>query len=746
MLKKIKIKNIYDYLKQIDARDEKGVYFYKITFYNKEIETFLKSFLNKVKENGLYIKDGLKNPDLNDINYIIKIIGNDFKIQQSFFEEKLKKWLPQLSIKENKDFSYLMYNTLEKLKEEGKNIDILRNVYIKFMYWSYYKFQYIIKKYYESNGKELSKILFEGSITKYEALYLNIISQLGCDILILEYFENKNSKEILNIELLPKNSFPEKFTLEKLMLEMNREERLKNNILEEKKKNIKWMSQNIFEDVLKSILDRGKEKDISYSVFAKILGVEDINKFELDLLTFSLKIKEQEREFVLIENGINNPEYDEVIKIKKPQGDVKENILLNLTRDISFSSDVKKNKCIQSVFIKTMLEIEEEKLQKFLNRTIIILCWLNRYLKLLKGNIKKYYPIFLYYGSCNNINEQIFLKLLSKLDIDVIIICPDKNKNFILKDEFLVEKIYENSLPIGQFPKNTKDLKLKTVAAKAEKDLENILYTDTGLYKINQFKKSESITLKTTYEEIKILWQEEAKYRPNFKIVEDLVIIPNICAKVTGVPNKDINTYWKNIEDYIQEEEYFIVDFPIFNFDKNNIFNTRSFYNNGRLDFERIKQNKKYRYSFIKEDVQNYILEKIQSYLKYKNIKSIDFKSGENEILQILLNLDIELLRKIQNFDFTKKIPKIVILDTKEDIGKIEDAIVVEFLKEIGFDILLLVPTGYRSLESYFSKNIFIEHQIGEYMYDLKIPKFNKDKKKFNINKINFKTIFNIFN
>ena len=42
------------------------------------------------------------------------------------------------------------------------------------------------------------------------------------------------------------------------------------------------------------------------------------------------------------------------------------------------------------------------------------------------------------------------------------------------------------------------------------------------------------------------------------------------------------------------------------------------------------------------------------------------------------------------------------------------------------FDIVIFVPTGYQSVEKNFTKQIVEEHQLGEYVYDLRVPDFRK--------------------
>jgi len=47
------------------------------------------------------------------------------------------------------------------------------------------------------------------------------------------------------------------------------------------------------------------------------------------------------------------------------------------------------------------------------------------------------------------------------------------------------------------------------------------------------------------------------------------------------------------------------------------------------------------------------------------------------------------------------------------------------FLNLVGFDIALFVPTGYQTIERYLNGNYPVEHQIGEYVYDLQVPDFS---------------------
>lgn len=78
----------------------------------------------------------------------------------------------------------------------------------------------------------------------------------------------------------------------------------------------------------------------------------------------------------------------------------------------------------------------------------------------------------------------------------------------------------------------------------------------------------------------------------------------------------------------------------------------------------------------------------------------------------------------IQKFDFTKKNPKLIYINTTETVISLEDSILTAFLSLLGLDVVFFVPTGYQSVEKYFNTKVMEEHQIGEYLYDLQVPNF----------------------
>ena len=110
--------------------------------------------------------------------------------------------------------------------------------------------------------------------------------------------------------------------------------------------------------------------------------------------------------------------------------------------------------------------------------------------------------------------------------------------------------------------------------------------------------------------------------------------------------------------------------------------------------------------------------------VKFSRVKGIGENGTEYTVIAQVLNLPKDIVRMIQKFDFTKKNPKLIYINTGEKVISLEDSILVAYLNLIGFDIVFFVPTGYQSVEKYFLNNLVEEHQIGEYKYDMQVLDF----------------------
>lgn len=741
MFECIELKERDDYFKSCSARGTRGVYFCRLLSYSQEIRGFLSKYLTETKRCGVFISEKIQNPTEQQLAYFEEIIGLNFHLDAGFFDVVLKKWLPRLDDSQRGSIAESMLRTLSDMKASGKNESILKNGYIKFMCWFYYKFERILNFL----GKEqLPKVMYEGCVSDYELRMLHILANAGCDILLIQYSGDEGYRKVdpnsRYSGVVPNDTpqpFPQGFSILSMQKETEREE-LTPAIQIERPQRIAstntWLTGDLLEDCLRAPSSRGRE-NFYYNMFVRMRGADDPASYENELLRWKLKLDAQKRTVIINETIIRVPGVDEINKIQRKNYRTAEELLLDLTGYIAFPKSRELEALAKNAFLDILREENQKEntnLNRLLNRAICLLCWVLRYIPALYPDWNAAsVPVFLFYGVCSNENETVLLRFLSKMPVDVLEICPDLSLPCKLEDKFLFDRAYEHSLPLGRFPDDVEDVQFRTVAYNAEQDLNNVLYQDTGLYRNQQFKKAIPVQLQTTYEEIAILWNQESKYRPNFEVLSDRVMVPVICAKISGVPGGDVAKYWQTISGLVVDDTAVIYKLPyIGEFEENPIKpHVTKFIKNGRLLFDKIKDHPAYQYGFLREEMQDYMLDKLQECLDKKLIEGTFTRGVEFTILSTVLNLNKGFLRMIQKYDFTKKIPKLIVISTGEVMCSLADSIMTAYLALLGFDIAVFTPTGYQNVEANFAQPILTEHQVGDYMYDLQIPNLKQVSK-----------------
>ena len=742
MLLHQKIKGLEDFFKRQSERKPKGVYFYRVNSYDETILEFIRKYYDLAKREGAIIDKNIENPTADNIAYFNEIIGDKYVHGPGFMAEALKKWLPRIKDYQRASIADGIYDTLEVLRRQGKNIDILKNNFIRIMCWLYYNFYNIMERL---GNDDVPKIIFWGNVNFSELSTLKILSNAGADIILVQpggdsKYMTIDPKSEYSIDLgMGSESFPAGFDLQWL-LKQHEEDKSK-RLLYSNKANAKantntWLSGDLFEDLKNT--RRGENTSFFYNMFARINGCDNRNTYVNNLYLLYQDLKKANRSIKVINNKITNPSVDEISKIKRGNYANENQLIMDLKKNINLKSNTFID-VARDAFVDTMIEtgkLMNMDLNKVMNKGIYILCWFQRYIPDLLGNtdIHSPAPILIYFGNVETDTESLFLNMAAKLPIDVIIFNPEK-KGDKLTGERLYEVNFEETLKVNEYPTDGNNLSMGTMAYNAERDLDTMMYSDTGMYRDMQFSKANIIKLSTTYEEIGIYWKQEARFRPNFSTVDDVVNIPVMFAKISGVANSDTDTYFQNIKDLLTDTTLIYKNENIYDRNCTVAAGVPSFFKNGRLDREGIKHSQIYKYDYLRAETQEYILDKLSELLRRKTIAGTGQNGTEYKIITIVLDLPKEILRFIQSFDFTKCPPKLIIVNTTETVISLEDSIIVAFLNLIGFDIVFFIPTGYDNVNKYFNNQIMEEHIIGNYLYDIAIPDFNrlrsaKEKKK----------------
>lgn len=885
--KHMKIQSLDDFFVPLSGRSEKGVYFYRFNKTSDKIDEFIYKYYNAARKSGVVIDGKIGNPTESNLSYYQEIMGRDFQMSMGFISDALKKWLPRMRAIQRENIAGAIYDVLDGLRRSGKNENMLKNAYIKFMCWLYYKFEGVVE---QMNGENIPKIFFVGDIVGYEFMLINILADAGCDVVFVQphgdvsYLKVDENLE-RSFEYVGENGAAEQNMVREFAADFSIKSMLENHDFkaqrengqgtiklqsggqetkshgtggsqvdvqniqrqesgipqaEEKstkslqnKKSLNIKVQSTEADNINSMADRGgSQPKISYKVstrnctnvwiegnglddflqpagvrkdrfrklyenerrtekvnnvenvqnlhnirntekvnnienaqnlhnirniennlgngmfsadnaqgygadkdkiflncYVRINGVWDKLTYENELYQFYLSLKAMKRNVVVISELIPKPDVDEIAKIRR--GNYRD--VFQLVKGLELNINFTENPIVSEFLINSFEDTvygEADRLgtganiNKILNKAVYLLCFINRYqTQLFKNFSYDNIPCFIYMGGCNDENEAMFMHFLARTPIDVLILCPNRAERCRLEDNILYDINYEEQLAIDKFPIQNSGLHIGTAAYHAERELDTLMYNDDTIFRDKQYDKARTVSLQTMDREIKILWETEIKYRPGFSTVDGSVNIPVIFSKFSGVKDGNVREYMIMLKKLMTPETVVVDKVPnILSTDANPIKEyATEFFKNGRLHRDKIKKSRAYRYGFLRDEMQDYILDKLEFLIAQKYIKGTFENGTEYTIVSVALNLPKEVTRLLQAFDFTKKNPKLLYINTSDELISLEDTIYLTFLHLLGFDVALFVPTGY-NMEKYFNLKLMEEHQLGDYIYDIQIP------------------------
>lgn len=714
-----------------------------------KIMAFLTKYRALAQGTGQCIQDGIPNPTEPEIQRFFTGVGAQFTLTPALIARHMTVWLGQLRPVQRQALSSVMDGCLTRLKGQGANENILRNVYIKFMCWFRSPFGQALR----GMGQDAPpKILFEGKIGKYEILFLHLLYTAGCDVIYADPCsedayrkvdpEGGMSQLIAGEIRTPMPAAPPSAPPRPASVKGDRPSKPAPRTdppkpqtpapwagLESEVELNSWAGDKpLWEAALLSYDARqtGGEARMR-TVFSVCLGVDERAAYRSQLFQLKRTLEQGAAKWLLAEQKLPAPTAAETEGFRAVSKDLPRPALIRaLCQKLTPACGRVQQLLAQCALEQVLSRSPIEDPVRFYNRAVRLACWLCRYVtQLFEGYRTAYQPVLIYYGPITE-GEISLLWALAHTGCDILYFSPDRAAGSVFAAHFLPhhwrETLLPESLEVEPFPQREERLRASTTAYNASRELDTLLYSDTGLFRDRQFTRSQPVTLKTTYDEVGQLWKEEAQYRPSFQARDGVVYVPNLFAKVSGVDKGDLNLYWSHIREMITDSTYLITALPFLQ--KENRLRpaqTAPYLRDNRLDPKALKGASFYRYTHLPDDKQDYILEKIQALIDYDMI----LDGGSNlpaVMLAVLMDLDKELLRLLQNFDFTREIPKLLIVDVQETLFTLEECILLAFLNQVGFDIAVFSPTGYRNLEPHLRPDSFEIHTVGSFHFDLTVP------------------------
>ncbi|AFM41304.1 hypothetical protein Desaci_2351 [Desulfosporosinus acidiphilus SJ4] len=668
---------------------------------------------------------------------------------------------------------------LYMLNDQPKNINIAINFVTKMLLW-FSDFGKLC------SGKSLfnPKIFYWGSPKTHEVYFLIVMFLLGCDVLVINTAhddrfekvdqENHFCQELRLSEELPVTPFLTRKTSTEPVKKDSTAVQLKTTGVKKSLNIISKIaaepsivvklksSDNPFADVLIPLSKRSGYSSGQFPIlpalFVRYIGVSVSsddweaeyynNLYNLD------RTLQYSGHYLRFEDGVPAPTPAESSLIPEEfahitfenREDLLETILkAHILPQINVPVF---NNTIKQSFVDTVTLFSERQPHLtpsiLLNFSLKLVVWINRYIPrlLAKGNSTLYNgegDIFndscfkiLFYGSIK-LHEVYLLIFFHRVGSDVLFVHPELEGDTAfasIDDKCTLTQLIKNStgMSVSPFPLGERLIRKSTIAYNASREIEEVIYSeDVGLYKPWQFEHylTQPITLKTTYDELKILWSEPAKIRAEFKVQNKKVYVPNLFAKINGV-TEDLTSFWQDIKSFSLAPNTLMIKvlpFSKVNYTRQELYQADYLFNEeGYVDEEKVIKSQHYKFGYLRTSLQQFIIAKINELL-FSNMLLLQIDERMKlKILMTILTMDDSLIKLIETFDFPQEIPKIIVYDRNKESFSEFDAITLAFLNLVGLDILILTPTKYNTLEQLIKPNLFDVFQLPVVKYDLNLP------------------------
>ncbi len=465
--------------------------------------------------------------------------------------------------------------------------------------------------------------------------------------------------------------------------------------------------------------------------FAAILGVPDSSdeaEYRNTLFTFREELIKSDKFLMYFENSRKKPTDEELAYFYAVNKDDTSEMRDDFAALINIQGDKVRTELAKKVYLYVTDKMTSGTADKLYEYSTMILTWMFRCVNsdYYRNNLNEI-PVILYYG-CIDERELEFLHFMSQIGIDVIYISSDKSVfNMLRINNFEGRmQVFDFAVSKDFFPYPDKIVKTKfaTMAYSAKREIDSVFYDDTAMFKDFQYSKMHTRTLKTTYEEVNILWHQQAKFRTGFEVTNDTVMIPNLFVKISGVKDGNLPVFWDDVK-YKLSPDCMVVNKGI-SYDKTSGASLKvydQFIADGKVDIYKLKSSQYNRYRFLSDSLQTLIFEKMN-----EAAESGFLKLDESEMLHLIihvgLNIDKNALKILQGYDFTKDIPKFVVTDVVEDTFNKVECVQLVLFNLLGFDIIIYTPTGYKDIETYVNETAFETFMMNEFSYNKNVPKF----------------------
>ena len=352
-----------DYFRPLSERGGSRVFFCRIAGYGETVAAFLRRYYEAARRSGVIIDGRIPNPTPDNLSYFNEMMGSGFQMDRDFLSQRLKKWLPRMTDGQRDAVVTAMYATLDDMRRAGKNDNMLRNAYMKYMCWLYYKFERIVNVL---GGETLPKILYAGDVSHYELQLLTVLSRAGADIVLLEcggdqaYLTVDPQSALSHLYQAPGlGSFPAGFGVKQLQAELEREvrrQRLYGTPPSLSPCTNAWVQKAELNAALTAVQARGNDPRFFCNLFLCQYGVEDNLTYTNDLFAFYQSLQGGGRRICVVNGDPAPPGPEEIAAVKRGNYASAEQLAAGLAANIRYPANVELQRLMTRAFIDLVLE------------------------------------------------------------------------------------------------------------------------------------------------------------------------------------------------------------------------------------------------------------------------------------------------------------------------------------------------------------------------------------------------------
>jgi hypothetical protein len=305
-------------------------------------------------------------------------------------------------------------------------------------------------------------------------------------------------------------------------------------------------------------------------------------------------------------------------------------------------------------------------------------------------------------------------------------------------NSFCEEKKYQRILPVETLQDKIKDatpIELEeSITLQLQREMEETLFSNTGVYRAWQFKDGDinPLSIHSTLIDLKNNYNEPTRVRRGFKTEGKVVTVPNYFFQIDGTDHE----YAAFVSSCLQAKNTLVLTdrgesllgYSVRDDEKLKLvfcqLNDSTFY------LPELKKLSFYQWDKYRDSLEDFMLNAINRLFSDSMFKTPLTQQMQFDIVTDILSMNHNIIKMVDNFDFTDKIPKILIFLENEEFISDRVLYLLGYIHELGFDIIIFNPSGLMSIDTVISTAKYSTERLETMNYTCTLESIKKESSK----------------